>query len=254
MFIFLRYTLALLLTTLPIQGAWPAEKPPLIFSSIDSAGLTLTSLLVLQEAYSAIGERFVVRLYPSSRALMASNNGFNDGAVHRIKGIDKSFPNLLRVPIPINQFSSVAIVKRADIHIQQWQDLSPYHVGSESGVMFFEQRMAGMDVVRLEYLEQLLNMLDRGRLDVVVTNQLSALTALHNPAFKSLRMEEPALESTLLYHYLHKRHRALLPKLNAVLEKMQRNGRIQAIRIDIERRLQSGEALPALPVVIEPKP
>lgn len=194
----MRHVLALLLITLPVPMAWSAEKPPLAFSSFDTAGLSLTSMLILNEAYSAIGERFVVRLYPGTHALMASNNGFNDGALHRIEGIDKSFANLQRVRVAINQVMAVAIVKRDDIHIRQWQDLSPYHFGTESGVVLFEQRTAGMDVVRMESLKQLLNMLDRGRLDVVVTDQLDALAALRNPAFKHLRVELPVLESTLV--------------------------------------------------------
>lgn len=243
---------ALTLLALALAGgpAW-AGMAPLRFSSTDTDPLTLVSVLVLQEAYQAIGQTFVLCPYPSAQALSAANTGETDGALHRIKGIEKSYPDLVRIPVAINQTEPIAVIKRADIHIRDWAGLGSYRIGIVRSIVVYEQRTAGMDVTRLENLEQLLGMLDRNRLDVVVGDRLDALAALRNPAFSELHPQATPLETIPLYHYLHKRHRDWLPRLKAVLEKMRRSGRIQFIRNDVISRLQRGAALPPLPVPVE---
>lgn len=246
----LRAALTLLALALAGGPAW-AAMAPLRFSSTDTDPLTLVSALVLQEAYRAIGQTFVLCPYPSAQALSAANTGETDGALHRIAGIETSYPDLVRIPVAINQTEPIAVVRRADIRIRDWADLGNYRIGIVRSIVVYERRTAGMDVTRLENLDQLLGMLDRNRLDVVVSDRLDALAALHQPAFSELHPQATPIETIPLYHYLHKRHRDWLPRLKAVLEKMKRNGRIQAIRTEVISRLQRGTALPPLPVPVE---
>ena len=44
-----------------------------------------------------------------------------------------------------------------------------------------------------------------------------------------MRVLEPPLAEVPLYHYLNKKHEALLPSLVAVLRKMEKEGTIRAI-------------------------
>jgi len=52
---------------------------------------------------------------------------------------------------------------------------------------------------------------------------------------------EPPILQHGLYHYLHVKHEALVPKINGVLTKMQGSGRIKEIR---ELYIQSLQARP----------
>lgn len=247
--VFLRGVIVLLL--LCSGMARPADKLPLSLSCTDTDPSTLVSALVLREAYQAIGQVFTLHSYPPAQALSATNDGLTDGALHRIEGLEKSFPNLLRVPVAINRTEPIAVVKRSDILIQDWSSLGKYRVGIVRSIVVYEQRTAGMDVTRLEHLPQLLGMLDRNRLDVVVDDRLDVLAALRDPAFRDLRPQAAPIEVIPLYHYLHKRHRRWLPQLKAALEKMQRSGRIQAIRNDVILHLQRGDPLPLMPVPVQ---
>jgi ABC-type amino acid transport substrate-binding protein len=249
--VLLRRALLLLLVALHGGPARAATAPPLRLSSTDADATTLVSALVLQEAYAALGRNFVLRAYPPALALRATNDGQVDGALHRIAGLERNFPDLLRVPVAINRTEPIAVVKRRDIRIEDWSSLGNYRVGIVRSIVVYEQRTAGMDVTRLENLDQLLGMLDRNRLDVVVDDRLDVLEALRNPAFRDLRAQDEPIEAIPLYHYLHKRHRDLLPKLKAALAKMQRSGRIQAIRNDVILRLQRGDPLPPMPAPVE---
>lgn len=237
--------------------ARPAANAPLTLSCTDNDPSTLVSALVLKEAYQDIGQSFMLRTYPPAQALSATNDGQADGALHRIEGLEKSFPNLRRVPVAINRTEPIAVVKRRDIRIQHWSSLGKYRIGIVRSIVVYEQRTAGMDVTRLEHINQLLGMLDRNRLDVVVDDRLDVLQALRNPAFRDLHPQATPIEVIPLYHYLHQRHSSWLPQLKAALEKMQRSGRIQAIRNDVILRMQRGETLPIMPVPFKqdaPKP
>jgi len=67
--------------------------PPL--SNPDQTGL-LDKLT--REAFSRIGYRVIIKSLPSERALINANKGIDDGEILRIDGIQKMYPNLVKMP------------------------------------------------------------------------------------------------------------------------------------------------------------
>ncbi|MDF2446529.1 MAG: transporter substrate-binding protein [Moraxellaceae bacterium] len=231
-----------------------AAAAPLSISCPEMTPLTLVSVLVMKEAYDAIGQPFVLVRYTVPSSLSAASRGAVDGALHRIAGIERLAPDLRRVLVPINMTEVMAMTARPEIQIGDWYSLTAFRIGVQRGFVLYERQTAGMDVIRLDRLDQLIAMLDRGRLDVVVADRLDLMAALRAPAYRDLPASLTQLDTAPLYHYLHKRHEALVPQLRVALEKMQRSGRIRAIRMDVAARLERGDPLPALPVPLQPAP
>lgn len=223
-----------------------AVAAPLRISCPDMSPMTLVSVLVMKEAYDAIGQPFVLVGYSVPQALIAANRGDVDGVLHRIAGIERLAPELRRVLVPINMTEVTAVAARPGIQINDWYSLIAYRIGVRRGFVLYERLTAGMDVTLLDHPDQLMAMLDRGRLDL--------LAMLQEPAYRDLQARLTVLDAAPLHHYLHKRHEALMPRLRAALEKMQRSGRIRAIRLDVLARLERSEPLPALPVLLKPAP
>ncbi len=69
-------------------------KPPLV-SSETAPGFLDT---LAKEVFHRLGIELEVIILPAERALINANNGIEDGNLLRIKGLEKQYPNLIRVP------------------------------------------------------------------------------------------------------------------------------------------------------------
>ena len=72
--------------------------------------------------------------------------------------------------------------------------------------------------------------LDLGRADVAIETRVDGLEMLRKLNLKDIHMLEPLLVTIKLYHYLHKSNAALVRKITKVLQEMEAEGRIKAIR------------------------
>jgi ABC-type amino acid transport substrate-binding protein len=87
-------------------------------------------------------------------------------------------------------------------------------------------------------MDQLMQMLASGRIDVAVNDRFSGV--LVN---KKLRLDtvvrplSPALEHIPLYHFLHERHRDLVPRVEKVLRDMEASGELERLRREITLRM-----------------
>jgi len=81
-------------------------------------------------------------------------------------------------------------------------------------------------------LEELVRMLDRERFDLLlVTDLFSGKVEIRRQRLDArIRPLLPPLERIYIYHYLHERHRALVPQVEAVLREMTESGELEALR------------------------
>ena len=184
---------------------------------------------VLREAYQSLGKDLVIKDLPARQSLMRANSGGLDGEVHRKEGISREFPNLLMVPVAINRIDFVVMTKKVDFKVNGWASLQPYALLIQRGVLAVEEGTAGMNVFPSDNPEAIINLLGKGRGELAVDDRLDALRAMKKYKVVDIRILEPPVASITLYHYLHQRHAALLPKITAALKKMEREGRIKAI-------------------------
>ncbi len=224
----MRTILVTLLSWLMISIPLYAQKS-LVLSKPDDP-IADVSEKVLSEAYQRIGIQIQMITLPAERALLTSNSGDVDGEVNRIKGIEKIYLNLMMVPVVINMLEGVVFTKDVSIHVTKWNSLKPYKIGIRRGTKFAERGTKGMDVDFVTTNMQLLSKLDMGRCDVIVTSRLEGLDQIKQLHLTGIYILEPPLVRLKLYHYLHKKHITLLPDITNVLQKMEEEGRIQAIR------------------------
>jgi len=209
------------------------------FSKIEGSILSEISEQVLAEAYQKLDIKIEFVSFPAKRGLMISNEGSVDGEVHRITKVDYKYPNLIRVSTVINLAEVVVFTIKNQFKIEGWHSLKPYKVGILRGIVVVEQGTRDMDVEAFNSYEQVLMMLNFKRIDVGVLTRIGGLYYLRGLEFKDIKMLEPPILQHGLYHYLHVKHEALVPRINGVLKKMQANGRIKEIRTQYIKSLQA---------------
>ena len=189
---------------------------------------------VLEEAYGRLGIEIEVDYLHGGTALIHANSGLYDGDVQRIDGIDRRFPNLVQVRIPINYLEAMAFTGHSEIGVRGWHSLGPYRVGIVEGMAFAEEGTQGLEVRRAGSYHQLVALLEQSRVDVAIMPRINGLLTIRhrNSAAESaeLRQSGPVLETLLLYHYLNARQQDLVPGLEKVLNQMLLDGTMKRMR------------------------
>ncbi|NDV25249.1 ABC transporter substrate-binding protein [Desulfovibrio sp. JC010] len=188
---------------------------------------------VLKEAYEEMGIEIEPKYYPILRAVKTANSGHVDGEIAKIEGMEKQYPNLIRVPVPIYYTEAVVLTKNTNIKVSGWKSLAPYRLGILRGVHVLEEGLKKGDCTKFATCKNnahMLKMIEADRIQAGVISKVAAMEALKNSNSTDVIILEPPVETTPLYHYLNKKHAALIPQLTTVLEKMQKSGRMKEIK------------------------
>ena len=205
------------------------QETGLLFSTFNAYSLSLTVTEIIQTAYKKLGIDTKVQYVPGNRSLKFSNDGHADGELFRIQGMNKTYPNLLRIPVPLLELETMAYARGGDIEIKGWSSLSAYRLGFLRGFKKAEQNTQGMQTFSAESMSELFDLLARGRLDIVIESRIGGrmLSAEKKPF--SITVLEPPIDKIRIYHYLHKDNKLLIPTLSAVLRQMTASGEIVQI-------------------------
>lgn len=208
-------------TLIILAIATPAVDQQQLMLSTHNTIVNRICSLILLEAYQQLDIKIHIEHFPSKRSLLVSNTGKVDGEVCRVKGIEKEYPNLLRVPVTLQSFDAVVFTKTQGLPILGWDDLKPYRIGLVRGAVLAHQHTKEMSVHSGTTLEQLFLMLEKDRLDVIITERNMGLLVIKHLELEGITIIEPPLVTFNSYHYVHKQHAALIPNLVKVLKKMQ---------------------------------
>lgn len=223
-----------------------AGAKTLTFSAISTSKTPEVGILVLHEAYGQMGIRPAMKKLPGERALRAANSGKTDGELHRIKAMMKPYTNLIRVDVPINHIEGVAYTKDPSLTVRNWQDLGKVKSGGVRGIKWFEKNTKGIAVQKYASFSDLFKALKVGRIQVGMANRINGITHIAGMGLTGVTPIEPPLVRLPLYHYLHKRHKELVPRLTTILQTMEKKGRIAAIRRQALAAMAAGRPLPVL--------
>ncbi|MGB1237073.1 MAG: substrate-binding periplasmic protein [Pseudomonadales bacterium] len=185
---------------------------------------------ILTEAYSRLGLKLKVDTYPGERALLYANLGRADGALFRIAGLDKQYRNLKRIAVPINTIEGTAFYLNEDIQVRGWASLTSLKVGIMAGAKYSQQLAQGKHLTHENTVAQLWQLLYSGSVDVIIVARARGLAELHKLALKAPPPRARVLQRYPLYHYLHRRHSALVTPLTRILTQLQREGFIAETR------------------------
>jgi polar amino acid transport system substrate-binding protein len=186
---------------------------------------------IIAAIFRDIGMEAELLIYPTAteRGMLNANEGVDDGLAMRVAGLEKQYPNLIRVPeeIAINDFVAMATKHRFDT--SNWDSLNPYVVSYIIGWKVFEQNVPkGKELTLVRDADQLFTLLARDRADVVLYERWQGVAQTRAMGIK-VQVMEPPLVRTKMYMYLHKKHAALVPRVAQALVKLKRDGTYQRI-------------------------
>lgn len=214
---------------------------PLTISQNDGVLTHRIARGILEEIYAQIGVDVKFQVYPALRGLVMANNGDIDGDVARIRGIEKWYPNLVRVPTPIIHISAYAFGLNPDIEISSWSDLKGYRVGYIYGIKFMEEATKDLERERFYNFETMFRVLVHGRIDVAIATELQGhhMNSEYFPAQTFHILGEPLYEGPL-YHVLNVRHQDLAVRIDEQLRLMRESGRYEVLYNNIYHDLFQG--------------
>ena len=213
-----------------------AALPPLAPSEDQPGYMTR----IAREAFGRIGVDTKVTALPGERALLNANGGLDDGDLLRIPGLEKAYPNLIRIPAKVMDFEFVAFTRAdSDIRINSLADLKPYTVAYVTGWKLYENLVKeAQEITTVRGLPELFTLLNMGRVDVVLAERWQGLWAARQIGVE-VSMQTPPFRVSDMYIYLNQRHANLVPKVAEAIAQMKADGSFQRI---VEETLKPLEA------------
>lgn len=188
---------------------------------------------VMTEMFKRLGMKHDFVSLPSERSLVFANNGTDDANIARIRGMEKKWPNLIRVPEPVITWEFTAYSHTVDVPVTGWDSFKPYNVGMVRGWQIYENNLKGVaSLTRVTTSEQLFALLDAGRIDVAVHEKIQATYFVRNNLRKPKALSPP-VKVTDLYLYVNKKHAGLVPKMTETLKAMRADGSIDQLYADV---------------------
>ncbi|HEY9080524.1 transporter substrate-binding domain-containing protein [Magnetovibrio sp.] len=186
--------------------------------------------LIVDEAFRRIGLKGRVESYEASaRALINANEGIDHGVAMRIQGLEKKYPNLVRVPERLVENDFVAYSSGLELSTDSWDSLKPYVVAYINGWVVFERNLAeDQNKTAVRDPRQMFEMLAKGRVDLVLYERWQGLQRAQETAL-AVKVHEPPLASADMFIYVHKKYAHLVPKLAQALRDMKADGTYQKI-------------------------
>lgn len=181
--------------------------------------------IVIGEAFRRAGFSFKIVRLSGERGLKNANDGLEDGELARIGGMEKMYPNLVPVPGKVVDYHFVAFTRNADIKNASWETLAPLSVGILRGWKIYERSLKPETrITVVDTPEQLLSILDKGRIDVALYERSLGLALIEKMGIKKLHVVEPALTELEMFIYLHKKHAEKVPRIAAALQDLKNEG------------------------------
>ena len=223
------YIFGMVLTLLWIGIA--SAQQPLTFTQIVDTPDQAIGAVIVKAAYEKLGNPVKFAILPGKRALTESSEGRADGEVHRIFEIGNAYPTLLRVPTPINYIEPSAFSKKHGFEVTDCAALQGYQIGIVQGVKHSQLCTQGMENVFVgDDLTGVMRMLDAGRIDLLITARINGLLLAKELRLDAIKPLSPPLSRLWVYHYLHERHKDLVPTIDAVFKAMQESGELETLR------------------------
>lgn len=210
----------------------------LTFSTLEELPTMAIAVTVVKVAYEQLGIAVEVDYSPAERALRSANSGRTDGEVARIAGIEKMYPNLIPIPVPIARTDFSVFSKKHSFTVEGFESLQSYRIGIILGGKLMEHRTQNMERQMVHSLDSLVRILEKDRVDIIAFLRLDTLIKIRELNYQHIiKPLTPPILSVEGFHYLHKKHAALVPQITAILKQMKQDGSIQKIVETAEKQM-----------------
>lgn len=185
---------------------------------------------VLSEAVQRINGTVNISRLPAERVLVSANNGLDDGVLLRIKGLEKFYPNLRRVPEKMMNSEFVGYSINKNIEGGDFNKLKQYSVAYVNGWKIFEKNLASHPYAqKVTTPLQLFRLLQIGRTETILYEKWQGLAIARNLQIKNLYQLKPAFITLEMFMYLHKKNESVIPALALALKGLKTDGTYQKL-------------------------
>jgi len=179
---------------------------------------------VLSGALKRIGVACDFVRLPLLRLIEMANDGAVDADIGRIPEVAKRFPNLIMVPTQTCKSEVAVYGAMPDFAARTRSAIKGMRIGIVRGVFILEKYTQGMNLVVVQDFAALMNMLMERRVDAAVAIYLDTEIQLRNKVIPGLVRWPYLWAAEPLHCLVHKRHAELVPKLDASLAQMTKEG------------------------------
>lgn len=182
----------------------------------------------LIQAYKNLDIEVNFLTLPNKRGLRMANSGEIDGEMLRVADTEIHHPNLIQVPVPICSIESI-LVANERVMATTYEDLKKYRFGITIGYVDQENLVEKyqLNATRVIKNNTLLEMLMRDRVDVIFLTKLESKYIISKSRNTKLKVLQGFEREMLLYHYLHKKHKALVPQITNALQALTKAGKVK---------------------------
>ncbi len=225
--------LGILTIVLALAPAYAAEK--LVFNTGTRDPFTTNDKggfidLIIKETFRRIGVDAEVIVYQNSaKSLVNANDGIDDGAALRIEGLEKKFPNLIRIPEKLMDNDFVAYSTRESLATDSWASMDGFKIAYINGWQIFQNNLVDHQATtKTKNAHQMLDLLTTGKVDFVLYERWQGLWLAQQFGI-TIQVSEPPLAKREMFMYLNKKHAGLIEKAAAALSEMKKDGTYKEI-------------------------
>lgn len=203
------------------HGLLFSTQPIAPYSTADGTGFFD---VLFQEIGRRAGFKVMVVQQPDKRSLDLTNRGVNDADGPRIPGLERQYPNLVRVDEPLVVAELVAFARKGTRYAH-WGDLAGKQAALPVNWSAPEGKLPdSTQIVEVISSHQGMAMLDVGRIEAAMTLLVIGRREIAEHGFARVDPDPPVLHKQPLYLYLHKKHADLIPAINEALRTMKEDG------------------------------
>ena len=228
--------LLVLVALLWCQSGTAAPPQTIVLATADGAPLAMADGSgfhdqVLRQAFSHLGIHMEKVQLPAERALQNADQGIEEGVYVRVAGLEETYPNLVMVPEEVAEYEFVVFSKKADLHLQGWEDLQGHEVGIITGWKILENNIRNAKgLLKVKNPELLFRALVDDKVEVIVYNRLDGYGVIKELGLSGIYAIEPPLAVRPMYLYLHRAHAGLTVQLAEALRAIKADGTYAAIK------------------------
>lgn len=173
---------------------------------------------LVRAALQRLGYSLRVTHAPGLRSLVMANNGVVDGELVRVKDLSDDYPNLIMVPEPLGNPSSLVLVTARDAAPADghWTQMTAHTLVAIKGLVLMDYlpaQFAALPQMQAQNFRQAMQILIAGRADLA----LMPASLFERDDLAELAQElmplQPVIAELQGYVHLHKRHAQLVQPL-----------------------------------------
>lgn len=177
---------------------------------------------LISEAYQELDINPQIVRMPAKRALAeSSKNSWVDAELVRVAEAEKILPNFIRIPVPLMTLKVSSYSLKTNVEVNSWQSLKGLNVVTLRGFIGITNQLKKYDINfhQTSTMQQAIQMLKVKRMDTVILPEILFSKLKPEKLFKEHEVYKQYITQFEVFHYIHKRHHELVPKLTLEMQK-----------------------------------